>query len=131
MSVSRQAIRAAKLVYVICTPHAQKYGGRRSRVIYIGTTEKGVHRIAASMAHKAIRFLERRGVRSLDVFVITCPPRPGTRSWLLLERDLLIAFKLEYGRVPLANASGKNLGPDRLSGLFHYRRVVSVLRSFA
>lgn len=89
-----------------------------------------MHRVAASMSHKAIDFLETWGVRQLGVYIVTCPPRPGTQSWLRLERDLLIAFKFIYGRVPEANKTGKNFTPDRLSGLFQWSRLVKVLASF-
>jgi hypothetical protein len=47
-----------------------------------------------------------------------------------LERDLLITFQLVFGRVPRANSSGKNFTPDKLSGLFQYRRLVKVLKSY-
>lgn len=127
MSVARRAIRHDKLVYVICAPKPQKYGKKRSRIIYIGTTTKGVHRVAASIAYKAIDFLEEWGVRWLDVYLATCGEKTGEKTWQALERDLLIAFKLEHGRVPLANKSGQNYTPDRLSGLFHYRRLLKVL----
>ena len=129
MTVFRRAIRAKRLVYLICTPRPQKYDRGRSRIVYIGTTGIGVRRVAASMAGKAIKFLTHHGVKYLDVFTITCPPRPGTRSWTHLERDLLIAFKFEFGSVPAANTSGKNLSPDKLSGLFQYRRLLKVLRA--
>ena len=130
MSVSRRAVRTRKLVYVICTPKPHKYANHRSRIIYIGTTEKGVHRVASSIAHKAIDFLQRWGIRRLDVYLITCSARPGVPSWRRLERDLLVAFKLEYGSVPLANTSGKNFTPDKLSGLFQYRRLIKVLKTY-
>lgn len=131
MSVTRQATRNSRLVYLICTPRAQKYPSKRSRIIYIGTTQTGVHRVAASIAGKAARFLVRRGIRSLDVYVVTCPPRPGIASWRRLERDLLTTFRLEYGRVPHGNTSGKNFTPDRISGLFKYRRLQSVLHAYS
>src|SRR5262245_50629381 len=130
MTVDRRAVRAKKLVYVICSPREQKYENGRSRILYIGTTEKGVHRVASSMANKALDFLETWGVKRLDVFLVTCPPRPGLQSWLQLERDLLIVFKLEFGSIPVANTSGKNFTPDKLSGLFQYRRLVKVVRSY-
>jgi len=131
LTVARRAVRKSKVVYIICTPRPQKYKHGRSRIIYIGTTERGVRRAASSAAHKAIDFLERWGVKWLDVYLVTCPPRPGVRSWARLERDLLITFKLEYGTVPEGNTSGKNLGPYRLSGLFNYRRLCAVLDKYA
>ena len=131
ITVARRAVRKSKVVYLICTPRPQKYLRGRSRIIYIGTTERGVQRAASSAAHKAIDFLQTWGVKWLDVYLVTCPPRPGVRSWARLERDFLIAFKLEYGSVPRANKAGRNLGPDQLSGLFNFRRLCNVLMRYA
>lgn len=50
MSIDRRAIKSSRLVYVICTTKANKYPNRRSRIIYIGTTEVGVHRVASNVA---------------------------------------------------------------------------------
>lgn len=131
MSVARRAIKHKELVYVICAPKSQKYGTKRSRIIYIGMTSKGVQRVASSIAYKAIDFLEEWGVKRLDVYLATCVGSAADKSWQDLERDLLIAFKLEYGRVPLANKSGQNYSPDRLSGRFNYKRLVKVLDCYS
>lgn len=130
MTVDRRAVRGSRVVYVICTPKPTKYPQKRSRIIYIGTTGTGVHRVASSMSYKAIDFLAQRGVSRLDVYLISCPPRPGLRSWLHLERDLLITFKFIYGQVPAGNKSGKNFTPGRLSNLFQWSRLVKVLASY-
>lgn len=82
------------------------------------------------MSHKAIAFLDKWGVRYLEVYLVTCPPRQKVRTWLRLEQDLLIAFKFIYGRVPEANMSGKNFTPDRLSGLFQWSRLAKVLATY-
>jgi hypothetical protein len=130
MVVYRKAVQSTRLVYLICIPSSRKYPKGRSRIIYIGTTEKGVHRAASSMSSKAIDFLETRGVKRLDVYFVTCPPRTGLSSWRRLERDPLITFKNEYGVVPASNRSGKNFTVERLSGYFPYRRLVKVLDTY-
>ena len=130
MTVTRRATKSRRLVYIISAPKALKYPQGRSRVVYIGTTEVGVHRVASSMASKAVDFLAEWGVRWLDVYAITCPPRPGLDSWRKLERDLLITFKIVHGRVPKANTSGKNFTPDKLSKVFQYRRLAKVLATY-
>jgi hypothetical protein len=83
------------------------------------------------MASKAADVLRERGVRHLEVFAVTCPPRPGLDGWKRLERDLLVTFNILYGRVPKANKSGKNFTPDKLSKMFQYRRLEGVLRAYA
>jgi hypothetical protein len=80
---------------------------------------------------KAIDLLDRWGVRQLDIYTVTCPPRPGRSTWTDLERDLLITFCLEYGAQPRGNTSGKNLSPDRLSGAFNFKRLKRVLAQYA
>lgn len=82
------------------------------------------------MAGKAMKFLSQWGVKSLDVYTVTCPPRQGLNSWRVMERDLLIAFKIQHERVPLANTSGKNFTPEKLSGAFQYRRLNQVLAAY-
>ena len=131
MTVTRRAIKSRRLVYIICTPKPQKYLNRRSRVIYIGTTEVGLHRLASSMAGKAVDFLSEWGVKYLEVHAVTRPPRPGLDSWRRLERDLLITFKYIYGTVPRANTSGKNFTPEKLSKVFHVPRMVKILEQFS
>jgi len=130
MTVTRRAVKARRLVYIICTPKPQKYPLRRSRIIYIGTTSVGLHRLASSMATKAADVLLERGVRFLEVYAVTCPPRPGLDSWRRLERDLLVTFGIMYGRVPKSNTSGKNFTPDKLSQVFQYRRLVKLLTAY-
>jgi hypothetical protein len=131
MTVDRGALRGgSKLVYIICTPKPMKYPQKRSRIVYIGTTAQGVHRMASSMAHKAIDYLAQRGVSRLDVHLVSCPPRPGLKSWLHLERDLLITFKLVYGQIPTGNRTGKNFTPGALSGRFQWSRLLKVLKFY-
>lgn len=82
------------------------------------------------MAYKAVDLLGMRGIKSLEVCLVVCPPRPGARSWARLERDLLITFKNEFGAVPIGNTSGKNFTPDKLSKSFQYSRLVKVLKAY-
>ena len=66
----------------------------------------------------------------MSVYPVTCPARQRVQTWKSLERDLLIAFKFNYGRVPEANRAGRNFAPDRLSGLFQWTRLVRVLAQY-
>jgi len=44
--------RREKLVYILLAPKPQKYPRGRSRIMYVGTTEKGISRIAGSVSNK-------------------------------------------------------------------------------
>jgi hypothetical protein len=130
MEVHRRAIKAKKLVYIVCQDRPYKYPEHRSCVIYIGMTKHGVSRIAQSMSSKAKDHLESWGVQSLRVFVVTCRAQAGTPTWVHLERDLLRLFKREYGQVPFANQSGRNYKTRDLSGYFKESRLVRILRDY-
>jgi len=130
MLVNRAAIKAQHLVYFLVANNAEKYVWRPSPILYIGTTEKGVGRMAVSAAHRAEDILGRYGTRRFAVRVVTCQRRAGMQTWRVLERDLLKRFKLHHGEVPRLNESGKNLNPNRLSGYFSERQLDKILREF-
>lgn len=130
MTITRAALRAEKVVYLICAERPQKYEIGRSRILYIGTTRRGARRYSASLSNKAIECLEYRGVKELKVHVVTCKPRQGMDWWTTLERDLLMAFKAMHGSVPKRNTSGKNRNPDALSGFFRPQRLATLLRQY-
>jgi hypothetical protein len=117
-------------VYFLVANKTEKYLWRRSPVLYIGTTEKGVARMAVSAAQRAEDILSRYGTRRFVVRVVTCQRRAGMQRWRVLEKDLLRRFKLHHGEVPLLNESGKNLKPGHLSGLFSERKLDKILREF-
>ena len=130
VSVSRVRITNRRFVYVICTPRAQPYPRGKSRIVYIGTTKQGVHRVSASLARVADEFLVRWGVRRLDAYVVSCRPRQRIATWKLLERDMLIVFKDQFRQVPMHNVVGKNYSPEKLSRQFTLRGLTSIVRSF-
>ena len=109
MQVTRVSIGKKKLVYAILVNKALKYPWGRSRIVYIGTTEKGVARIAQSVAARAQRVLSLHGVREFIVRIITCPPRPNVKTWQKLERALLLVFRHKYGALPKCNTQGKKM----------------------
>jgi hypothetical protein len=103
MQVTRVSIGKKKLVYAITVKKALKYDWGRSRIVYIGTTKKGMNRIAQSVAARADAVLTRHGVREFFVRIITCPPRPNVKSWEKLETALLHTFRKQYGSLPKCN----------------------------
>ena len=134
MKVTRLSIRSKKLVYVIVAQKPMKYpGGSRSRIAYIGTTRKGVARIARSVAAKAKDVLGLHGVREFEVRILTCTPRRNVKTWLKLERALLAVFRREYGAPPKCNTIGKRVKwRDDIEGkYFKRRRLENILASLA
>lgn len=53
MRVTRVSIRGERLCYVIVADKRQRYKKGRSGIVYIGTTTKGVGRLASSAANRA------------------------------------------------------------------------------
>jgi hypothetical protein len=130
MVVNRAAIKAKHLVYLLVADKAEHYLWKSSPILYIGTTEKGVARMAESAAHRAKDILGRYGTRKFLVRAITCQRRAGMQTWKVLEWDLLKRFKLQHGEVPRLNESGKNLNPNQLSRYFSERTLDKILKEF-
>jgi len=130
MTINRQALGRRKLVYLAVSNKSRKYPEARSRVVYIGTTAGGIKRIAQSAADKAELLLGDYGVKHLDFYVVSCSPLRRVKTWLKLERGLLVAFKREYGDTPIANRRGGKAGWGDVLTYFSERRLVGVLRGF-
>ena len=128
ITITRQALRGKKLVYLAKANKAIKYPFGRSHIVYIGTTSAGLGRIAASAAYQASDLLERHGVRHLDFFVVTCRPLQRVRTWRKLEDALLLTFKHQFGTVPIGNTVGKNRSWRDELDFFTEARLRSVSR---
>jgi len=105
--VTREAVRAEKLVYVARASKSIKYPLKKSAIAYIGTTKNGVDRISGSAANKARDLLEHHGVQKLSFFIVTCRPEKNVESWKYLERALIIRFRETYGDIPKGNDTFK------------------------
>lgn len=109
MTVTRVVVGEDKLVYVIVADKKIQYQKGRSRIVYIGTTKNGVTRVAQSAAQRTDAVLGLRGVESFEVRIVTCRPRQRVKTWIKLERALLLAFRERYGEVPSCNTQGKGI----------------------
>lgn len=109
LEATRVSIGKAKLVYLLIADKRLRYEGGKSRIAYIGTTKKGKDRLTQSVAGRADDILGTRGVYSFHVRVVTCRPRQKVKTWIKLERALLIMFKEMFGAVPTCNSHGKNM----------------------
>ena len=131
MTITRKVLRYKKVVYFAVSNKTRKYPfGYRSSILYIGTTKKGAKRIAQSAATQAQRLLVYHGVKELRFHVVRCSSIPGVKTWLKLERALLVAFKHQYGSVPVGNTSVKRGRWRDEKDYFNDRRLAAVLRAF-
>ncbi|HIF39877.1 MAG TPA: hypothetical protein EYQ74_02100 [Planctomycetes bacterium] len=129
ITASRVGLGKEKLVYVLVADKRLRYAEGKSRIAYIGTTQNGTSRIASSVAARAPEILAIRGVRSFEARVLTCTPRRNVKTWRVLERALLLAFREEFGEIPWCNLQGKRIRERdeferyfrraRISGLIH------------
>lgn len=104
--VRRAAITTRKLVYVLLASRplpVQHPGIGRSRICYIGTTRRGIARVSESVAQRSGDILAEHGVHELEAHLLTATPRRHVRTWLKLERALLVAFRQRFGATPLCN----------------------------
>lgn len=116
-----------KLVYVLVADKRLQYPNGKSRIAYIGTTKKGVARIAQSVASRADAILQLSGVRTFRARVLTCRPRQRVKMWHKLERALLITFREQFGEVPRCNSHGKKMKQAGEFDLFARARIREVL----
>lgn len=127
LEATRVSIGNKKLVYILVADRRQKYELGRSRIVYIGTTRKGVSRVARSVAFRANDVLALRGVRSFHARIVTCPPRPNVATWLKLERALLVCFKERFGEIPTCNSHGKRMRERDVFRYFKKRAAAKVI----
>jgi hypothetical protein len=109
IEVTRIAVGNQKLVYVLVADRVLSYPFGKSPIAYIGTTKKGIERVASSAANRAEKILSRQGVKKVTARIVTCSPRRRVKTWVKLERAMLLTFRAAYGRVPEFNVQGKNV----------------------
>jgi hypothetical protein len=127
LSASRMSVENDKLVYVLVCDKKIKYPKKKSRVVYIGATKKGISRIARSVAYRAQNILEIHGVRKFQVRILTCKPRQKIKTWHKLERALLIEFKETYGDIPQCNSQGHRIKKTDEDKYFRSKRLHNIL----
>lgn len=127
LTMNRQSVGASRLVYAIVLGKKYHYQHGSSAVAYIGTTKKGVRRIAASAAARAEEMFRYQGVQSFDVRMITCDPRAGVPTWTKLERALLLVFREIYGEIPIGNVQGARMRETNEFDYFSRERLRKVL----
>ncbi len=121
------------MVYVLAADKSFRYrSGRRSRIVYIGTTGGGAQRPATSAADKASQaFAELHGVRRLHVHIATCPGRRRVRTWEELESALLAVFKEMHFELPRFNKKRGSVKYTENIKLFRTRTLKKLILQFA
>lgn len=127
----RRVETGMKLVYIIAAEKPLRYPQGRLRVAYVGTTIKGIARIAHSAAYCADAILGRHGIRKFDIHVVNAGKRRGAKTWLKLERALLIVFREKYGTPPVCNIQGKGITPGKEFEYFTRGRLAKLLEAIA
>ena len=131
MTLSRAALAKERLVYVLASNKLVKYPRGRSRIVYVGTTKRGVRRVAASVAGRAEGLFERRGIRGVNAHLLTYTRGTGGHDlWLKLERAVLFMFRFEYGTIPILNKMGKNFWPGKEFAHFNKKALLKRIRTF-
>ena len=131
LTIWRPALARQKLVYILVADKSQKYRYGRSRIVYIGTTEKGASRIASSAAFRGEQaFINLRGVKEIQAHVIGCRPRQGVEIWKKLEIAAILAFRQEYGDIPKLNKIGKRRKIGDAFAYFNDDKLVTILKDF-
>ena len=131
MTVHRRILKKRKVVYLLVARSPVKYKGGRSQIVYIGTTRKGMRRISGSAANHAEEIMATRGLKVIDVFVVSCSSRSGLQTWEWLEDALIAEFRAEYEQLPMCNDRGKKLKwTKELDKMFKRKAVGQVLTRF-
>lgn len=120
------------MVYVLVADKSYKYAsGRRSPIIYIGTTGKGARRPATSAVDKASEaFSELRGVKKINVYVVTCRGRKRMKTWEHLESALLAVFKDLHYALPKYNKKKGSVTFGEDVRLFRHKALLKVIQYF-
>lgn len=130
LTVDRSRMWKKRLVYVLVANRRFKYpSGRRTYVLYIGTTGKGARRPAASAVEKAMAiFGDVRGVKQIGVYLLNSGSRRNVRTWEKLESALLAAFWQRYFSLPRENKRRGEYVNEEDIRYFRRDNLVNILR---
>ena len=128
VSIYRDAHRVMHLVYIAVANKKLGYTYGSSKIVYIGTTERGVARITESAAERSEELLAIHGVISVD---FSCTRKQKVRTWEKLERSLLIKFREMFGEMPWGNTQGVGLQWDDELEYFSEDRLRGVIEKYS
>jgi hypothetical protein len=133
LTVHRSTRWKRRMVYILAANKSYTYNsGRRSRIIYIGTTGKGARRPATSAVDKASEaFSGLRGVREIGVYVATCRGRQAMKTWEHFESALLATFRELHFELPKYNKRKGSVNHPEDIHLFRDKALQKVILQFA
>lgn len=115
LTMNRIALENKKLVYIACAnKKLNNSTGRKSRIVYIGTTKNGLGRIGSSAGAIADKLLfsedKIHGLNQIEFYVVYSKKgRQKTQYWKELERALILLHREYFGAIPIGCKHGKNL----------------------
>jgi hypothetical protein len=132
LTVRRSKRWKKHMVYLLVANKSFKYkSGRRSYVIYIGTTGKGGARPATSAIEKASEaFSELHGVKEIKVHIATCKGRRAVRTWEHLESALLAVFRDLHYELPKYNKRKGSVADTDDISLFSVKALKRLILEF-
>lgn len=131
ITLNRSRYWVSRVVYILRADRPQKCKKGRSRIVYIGESKRGFRRFAASAAAKADRtFGVLRGVKRIDVHLLTFRGKRSVRLWEELESGLLAAFQARHECLPCFNKQGKSCKLEDVK-YFRRRRLAAVIERLA
>ena len=131
LHAKRVLIGSQKLVYILVAEKRHHYPFGGSRIVYIGTTKSGSSRVAQSVATRADAILQQYGIRSFEARIVTCGPRRRVRTWVKLERALLLVFREIFGSVPMCNTRGQYAKAGDEAAYFRRERLAKLLQDLS
>jgi hypothetical protein len=132
LTVDRSRMWKKRLVYVLVANKTFKYpSGKRTHVLYIGTTGKGAKRPAFSAVEKAMSvFGDIRGVKQIGVYLLNSGARRNVKTWQKLESALLAVFRQRYFGLPLENKRrGEYINEEDIR-YFRRENLLKILQGF-
>jgi len=133
LTVQRSSRWKRRMAYILVANRSYKYrSGKRSRIIYIGTTGEGANRPATSAVDKAGEaFSDLHGVKQISVHIASCRGRKALRTWEHLESALLATFREIHWELPKYNKKKGFIKDTEDIKLFRVRALKKLLGQFS
>lgn len=130
LTIDRSRMWKSRLVYLLVANKKFKYpSGRKTHVLYIGTTKKGAKRPAASAVEKAMAmFGDVRGLKQIGIYLLNSESRRNVKTWEKLESALLAVFRQRYFALPNENKKRGEYGNEEDIRYFNPDHLTDILR---